>query len=90
MAIESQGKPFKNREERQKCYSARDLYFDCVESQPAEQADPKQTCKQLYSQFESLCGIKWTEHFVRRRDYLKFKEKIEKDGVESIDQLKFK
>lgn len=80
---------FKGRDERTKCYATRDAYFGCIEKQP-EGTDAKAACKELFDKFEMTCGMKWTEHFIRRRDYLKFKERVEKEGVNSIDGEKFK
>lgn len=81
---------FKGKAERSVCYKHRDAYFECAEKLPKD-TDPMVACKDLYNMFEKNCGQKWTEHFLRRRDYLKFKEKLEKVGVEEIDKKsKFK
>lgn len=77
---------FKNREKRKECYSARDAYFECIDKQPAN--SDKLACKDYLTKFEKSCGQKWTEHFIRRRDYLLFKEKVEKEGVDVIDKTK--
>lgn len=76
---------FKGREQRNACYNARDTYFECFEKQKAGE---KVDCKDLLANFEKLCGKKWTEHFIRRRDYLKFKERLEKEGADAIDREK--
>lgn len=76
---------FKSREERTACYKARDDYFECFDKQKAGE---KVDCKKSLELFEKSCGKKWTEHFVRRRDYLKFKERLEKEGVDAIDKEK--
>lgn len=80
---------FKGREQRAECYKSRDAYFECVEKQTTENDRSKTNCQELYKSFEKTCGKKWTEHFIRRKDYLKFKDKIEKEGVENIDKQKF-
>lgn len=89
---------FKAREQRTQCYNARDLYYECLDKNltdnkinTATAAATKQpsACRQLLDNFEKSCGKKWTEHFIRKRDYLKFKEIIEKEGVESFDKAKF-
>lgn len=76
------GSEFKDREARKKCYSSRDSYFECMEQ---NSPDKVETCLNLLKAFEGSCGQKWTEHFLRKRDYMKFREKVEKAGVESID-----
>lgn len=82
---------FKGKEERKQCYNARDAYFECYESYPPDKKDmAKEACKKLYDKFEQLCGAKWTEHFVRRHDYLKFKAKMLSEGPEAVDAQKFK
>lgn len=82
------GSEFKGREERRICYAARDAYFECFEKLP-EGADGQKGCGQLYANFEKTCGAKWTEHFIRRRKYLEFKERLEKEGVDSADERKY-
>lgn len=82
---------FKGREQRNECYSARDAYFDCLESKQETGTttitdSSEGPCKELFAKFEKNCGKKWTEHFIRRRGYLKFKEKLEKEGAEAIDK----
>lgn len=79
---------FKNRAERAKCYEVRDAYFECVDKHPKDKA--KENCGKAYGEFEKLCGAKWTEHFIRRRDYLKYKEKLEIEGFDAVDKDKFK
>lgn len=88
---------FKDREQRTQCYSARDNYYECLDKNlidnkinTATAAATKQppACRQLLDSFEKSCGKKWTEHFIRKRDYMKFKERVEKEGVELIDKAK--
>lgn len=71
---------FKDRAARKVCYKARDAYLECFE----RQKDGSE-CKTLLEEFEKTCGAKWTEHFIRKHDYLKFKEKIYADGEDPID-----
>jgi len=77
---------FKGREHRAACYKARDEYFECLDKSGEKLAEE---CRGLLGNFESTCGEKWTEHFIRRRDYLKFKEKMEKEGADVFDEAKF-
>ncbi|XP_041506252.1 cytochrome c oxidase assembly factor 6 homolog [Microtus oregoni] len=59
--------------ERQVCWSARDLYWRCLD----DNAEDAARCKQLRSSFEASCPQQWIKYFDKRRDYLKFKEKFE-------------
>lgn len=80
---------FKGKEQRAICYAARDAYFECAEKQPAG-TDNKVACKDLFAKFESTCGSKWVEHFIRRKDYLKFKEELQKSGADAVDEARLK
>lgn len=81
---------FTGKAHRTQCYSARDAYFSCIERYKdiADAEAKKQKCIETYKEFEKICGIKWTEHFIKRRDYLIFKEKLEKEGITSLDGAK--
>lgn len=80
---------FKGRKERADCYEARDAFFQCHEKQP-EGVESKVACKDLFEKFERACGHKWTEHFIRKHSYEKFKDKLMKGGVEVVDEKKLK
>lgn len=75
---------FKGKQKRTECYKSRDAYYECLDLNEAKQ--PEQSCRQLLQEFEKNCGAKWTEHFIRKRSYEKFKQKIYKDGIDAIDQ----
>lgn len=77
-------KEFKGREERTACYEARDAYFDCCEKLP-EDSDCKKICQSQFENFQKTCGIKWTEHFLRKHKYLKFKERLQTEGISALD-----
>lgn len=76
---------FRGKEKRLECYKARDAYFEKCEIASTE-PKLKAQCQELYKHFELACGQKWTEHFIRKQDYLKFKKKIEEQGFEEVDQ----
>lgn len=80
---------FKGRKERAECYEARDAFFVCHEKQP-QGVDSKVACKDLFEKFAKACGPKWTEHFFRKHSYQKFKDKLMKDGFETVDDQKMK
>lgn len=73
---------FRGKEQRAKCYTARDAYFECF-----ERTNDKASCQELFNKFQDVCGQKWTEHFIRKRDYMKFKERQEKEG-DILDRMK--
>lgn len=79
---------FKTREKRNECYRARDDYFKCLDRQSSDIPDPKKSCLSLYERFELACGNKWTEHFIKKRDYQRFKEKLQVEGLDSFDKDK--
>jgi len=70
---------FPVKEERQKCWDARDRYWQCLDVSGGENSK----CVELRSLYESTCPSQWVKHFDRKRNYLKFKEQIEKDGHET-------
>lgn len=70
---------FKGKEDRNKCYTARDDYFRCLDDQAS--------CEDLFKKFEQLCGHKWTEHFLRKRNYENFKKRQELEG-DILDRMK--
>lgn len=67
---------FLTKDERKKCWDSRDRYWDCLDGT----AEEKERCLQLRKQYETSCPSQWVKHFDRKRTYLQFKEKIEKDG----------
>lgn len=78
---------FKGREQRAECYKTRDIFFECIDREQNKKKT-EESCKSFFDTFEKACGAKWTEHFIRKRDYLKFKEKLETDGIEAFDKSK--
>ncbi|CAH2251218.1 cytochrome c oxidase assembly factor 6 homolog [Pelobates cultripes] len=59
--------------ERKACWDARDQYWHCLDSN----RDDDTKCQALRHCFESRCPQQWLKYFDKRRDYLKFKEKLE-------------
>ncbi|KAF8340491.1 uncharacterized protein EI90DRAFT_3117026 [Cantharellus anzutake] len=59
-----------SREERQKCWDARDAYFACLDGlgivTPGEEVSRKM-CKVEKKAFEKSCAKSWIEHFNKRR-----------------------
>ncbi|XP_071441268.1 cytochrome c oxidase assembly factor 6 homolog isoform X2 [Hetaerina americana] len=67
---------FPTKDERKKCWDARDKYWSCLDGTSEE----KELCLQLRKLYENSCPAQWVKHFDRKRTYLQFKERIEKDG----------
>lgn len=75
---------FPTKEERKKCWGARDQYWDCLDQNENKDG----ACKEFRKVYENSCAAQWIKHFDRRRNYLKFKDKIEKEGYEPLPQNK--
>ncbi|XP_050308094.1 cytochrome c oxidase assembly factor 6 homolog [Anthonomus grandis grandis] len=74
---------FPTKDERAKCWGSRDKYWECL-----DQNGDESQCKVFRKLYEENCSGQWVKHFDRRRNYLIFKEKIEKHGYEPTDDNK--
>ncbi|NXS45295.1 COA6 factor, partial [Balaeniceps rex] len=63
-------------EERKACWGARDEFWQCMD----RHADDASKCEKLRRSFESRCPQQWVKHFDKRRDFLKYKRKLETEG----------
>ncbi|KAL3267295.1 hypothetical protein HHI36_011426 [Cryptolaemus montrouzieri] len=81
------GMSFPNKEDRQRCWDARDKYWECLD----KAGDETTPCALLRKVYENSCSSQWVKHFDRKRNYLQFKSKIESDGISSttIHKSKF-
>ncbi|CAH1108392.1 unnamed protein product [Psylliodes chrysocephalus] len=79
---------FPTKEERTKCWSARDQYWECLDKNSVKSGDTKDinVCAEFRKMYEQSCSAQWVKHFDRKRNYLIFKEKIEKDGIPSKNE----
>lgn len=80
---------FPNKDEREKCWQARDIYWQCLESNAPQHnstsgEDVPSACKKLRKAFESGCPKQWVKHFDRKRTYDQFKKRME-TGFEPIE-----
>lgn len=75
---------FPNKEQRQKCWDSRDRYWECLD----KNAENANRCAEVKSQYETHCPSQWVKHFNRKREYLQFKDKIENEGYEPLDDPK--
>lgn len=78
---------FPTKEKRAICWSARDKYWECLNTHedPLNRTGPTKQCDELRKIYEQGCPAQWVKHFDRKRDYLQFKEKIEKQGYDPLE-----
>ncbi|KAJ8262030.1 hypothetical protein GJAV_G00161300 [Gymnothorax javanicus] len=72
-----------NSDQRRACWGARDLLWKCLD----DNQEDATACEKFRQDFEANCPAQWVKYFVKRRDFLKYKEKIETEGYESSGQL---
>ncbi|XP_055495237.1 cytochrome c oxidase assembly factor 6 homolog [Leucoraja erinacea] len=73
-------------EERKNCWGARDKYWQCLDQTDEDFS----LCQKSRILFEGSCPQQWIKYFDKRRDYLKYKAKIqsvEYQPQESTDKL---
>ncbi|KAM3859283.1 cytochrome c oxidase assembly factor 6 homolog [Diretmus argenteus] len=71
-----------NAAQRKACWDARDRLWECLDTNK-DQAPP---CQSFQKEFEASCPNQWVKYFTRRRDYLKFKEKMETEGFKPAER----
>ncbi|KAK2192460.1 hypothetical protein NP493_31g06034 [Ridgeia piscesae] len=69
-----------SKAQRQKCWSARDAFWECMETNSNDCGK----CKAPRTDYENSCSKSWVKYFDKRKDFLKYQEKIEKEGFEPI------
>lgn len=81
---------FPTKDQRNQCWTARDRYWECLDSHQVLDKSKANTkvCEEFRKLFEQGCPSQWVKHFDRKREYLKYKEKIEKHGYEPLDEVK--
>uniref|UniRef100_R4FL41 Putative cytochrome oxidase c subunit vib n=2 Tax=Rhodnius TaxID=13248 RepID=R4FL41_RHOPR len=72
---------FPQKETREGCWNSRDKYWECLES---FNNDDKR-CAEFRKFYEAKCPAQWVKHFDRKRNYMKFKERMEKEGYDPLD-----
>lgn len=77
---------YPTKEERTLCWGARDKYWECLDTNKIKEAAKDGPCAEFRKMYEKSCSIQWVKHFDRKRSYLQFKEKIEKEGYEPLDE----
>lgn len=66
---------FPNKSDRLACWGHRDEYWKCL-----DEAKVESDCDKLRKEYVEHCPAQWVKHFDRKRKYLLFKDKIEKEG----------
>ena len=67
---------------RKACHQARDLFFECYDSQKGNQ----NKCRVELKEFERHCPASWVQHFIRKHKFEKYKEELTKDGLLKSDK----
>ncbi|CAL8091806.1 unnamed protein product [Orchesella dallaii] len=67
---------FPSKAEREKCWQSRDELWKCLDDNNGSQ----DMCTKFRELYESSCPRQWVKHFDRKREYLKFKDRIQNDG----------
>ncbi|XP_037551627.1 cytochrome c oxidase assembly factor 6 homolog [Nematolebias whitei] len=62
--------------ERKVCWEARDQLWQCLD----DSNDKIESCQKFQRDFEAKCPAQWVKHFTKRRSFLKYKEKMEREG----------
>nr|XP_055046828.1 cytochrome c oxidase assembly factor 6 homolog [Misgurnus anguillicaudatus]XP_055046829.1 cytochrome c oxidase assembly factor 6 homolog [Misgurnus anguillicaudatus]XP_055046830.1 cytochrome c oxidase assembly factor 6 homolog [Misgurnus anguillicaudatus]XP_055046831.1 cytochrome c oxidase assembly factor 6 homolog [Misgurnus anguillicaudatus] len=70
-----------NASERKACWGARDDLWKCLDVNQ----DETSACGKQLKEFESKCPAQWVKYFSKRRDFLKYKDKIENEGYEPTE-----
>ncbi|XP_016125805.1 cytochrome c oxidase assembly factor 6 homolog [Sinocyclocheilus grahami] len=70
-----------NASGRKACWDARDELWKCLDGHQ----DQTSVCEKHQREFEAKCPAQWVKYFVKRRDFLKYKEKIQNEGYEPTE-----
>ncbi|XP_052057520.1 cytochrome c oxidase assembly factor 6 homolog [Mytilus californianus] len=84
--------PISGKADREKCWGARDNYWNCLSRHEEKLGKEKATekCAELRKPYESFCSKTWVKHFDRRREYLKFRAKVESGENPLPEEKEFK
>ncbi|XP_068573083.1 cytochrome c oxidase assembly factor 6 homolog [Cebidichthys violaceus] len=70
-----------NSAERKACWDARDQLWKCLD----DNGDKAASCQKFQSEFEANCPAQWVKYFTKRRDFLKYKEKMQTEGFKPAE-----
>jgi cytochrome c oxidase assembly factor 6 len=68
--------------ERQRCWDARDRFWDCFR----DNGEVKEKCLETRKVFEEACPNSWVVHFDKNYYYRKFKDQVAKEGFKELDE----
>lgn len=71
-----------NSSERKACWGARDELWKCLD----DNSDRGAACEKYQKEFEANCPNQWVKYFTKRRDFLKFKEKMQEEGFKPAEE----
>merc|ERR1712179_630629 len=71
LAINMSEKGFPDKTARQVCWDGRDAFWSCMDKH-----EDKAKCQKELQLFEKSCSKTWFKYFLRRRDFLKYKERL--------------
>ncbi|KAK2159341.1 hypothetical protein LSH36_154g01022 [Paralvinella palmiformis] len=74
--------PAPTKNERQKCWDARDNFWNCL----TENNDNESKCTEFKKVFEAQCTKQWAKYFMRRRSYLQYEDKLKTEGFKPADE----
>ncbi|XP_010894790.1 cytochrome c oxidase assembly factor 6 homolog [Esox lucius] len=66
--------------QRKECWGARDKLWKCLDDNR-----DNTSCEKFQKEFEVSCPAQWVKYFNKRRDFLKYKERMEKEGFEPAE-----
>uniref|UniRef100_A0A069DMD0 Putative cytochrome oxidase c subunit vib n=1 Tax=Panstrongylus megistus TaxID=65343 RepID=A0A069DMD0_9HEMI len=72
---------FPQKETRESCWNSRDKYWECLDSS----SNDDKHCAEFRKLYEAKCPAQWVKHFDRKRSYIKFKERMEKEGYDPLN-----
>jgi len=74
---------FPDKQQRKHCWDNRDLYWDCLD----KHNNNTQKCVEARQKYENACPNLWVKHFDRKRDFEKYKKKLEQ-GYDPLEEKK--
>ncbi|XP_068163299.1 cytochrome c oxidase assembly factor 6 homolog [Antennarius striatus] len=67
--------------ERKACWDTRDQLWKCLD----DNHDNAESCEKFQKKFEAACPAQWVKYFAKRRDFLKYQERMQKEGFTIAD-----
>ena len=87
----SKSEKFMNKEERRKCWGARDQYWACLDANgtPNPHEPIPQPCLAARDLYAAECPMTWVKHFDRKYYFEKYKVKLKTQGFMEEQDEKF-